>query len=260
MTFIESRNNELIKQTAFLKERREREKSKTFFFEGVHLLEEFLRFGYTAKYVFATPEACEKYAELLNLCENVLYKVTESVYEKLTEEKSPQGILCVSNFLPNIMQSDSSFPSGSIIMESVRDNGNIGTVIRTAAALGIKSVVLSEDCADIYAPKTVRASMGAIFKQDIYILKNLCLAAENQIKNNNRVFAAVINENAKILGEFLIQKSDSFIVGNEGNGISASLQKACENSVIIKMSENTESLNASAAATIIIWEMSKANG
>lgn len=255
MEKITSRQNEKIRQTAFLKKRSERQSSRMFFFEGFHLAEEFLRFGHEPEYVFVTPDASGEALKLFEKWSDRVYEVPESVYEKITDERAPQGVLCVSRFLPNIKKSDPV--SGSIVLESLQDNGNVGTVIRTAASLGIAGVALSADCADIYSPKTIRATMGALFSTDIAIVEDVPQAVGALRKNGSRVFAALLDENSKKLGEFGIMQSDCFIIGNEGRGVSRETAEACDGGVFIPMSGRTESLNASAAAAILLWEMKK---
>ena len=255
MEKITSRQNEKIRQVAFLKRRSERESTGLFFFEGVHLLEEFIRFGHTPEYVFATGDAISRSPALLERCGDTVYEVTDSVYEKMTDEKSPQGILCVSRFLDSVRRGTPE--KGSIILESLQDNGNVGTIIRTAASLGTRGVALSADCADVYAPKTVRATMGALFSTDITVVSDMPEAIRNLRADGGRVFAALLDENAKRLDETDIRSDDSFVIGNEGNGVSRMTADACDGGVYIPMSGRTESLNASAAAAIILWEMKR---
>lgn len=255
MEKITSRQNEKIRQVAFLKKRSERESAELFFFEGVHLLEEYLRFGHTPEYVFATGDAISRSPALIERCGNAVYEVVDSVYEKMTDEKAPQGILCVSRFLDSVRHG--SPVKGSIILESLQDNGNVGTVIRTAASLGTRGIAMSDDCADIYAAKTVRATMGALFSVGITVVSDMPEAICTMRADGGRVFAAILDENAKRLDKTEIRSDDSFVIGNEGNGVSRMTADACDGGVYIPMSGRTESLNASAAAAIILWEMKR---
>ena len=218
-------------------------------------MEEFIRFGHIPEYVFATGDAISRSPALIERCGDTVYEVTDSVYEKMTDEKSPQGILCVSRFLDSVRRGTPE--KGSIILESLQDNGNVGTIIRTAASLGTRGVALSADCADVYAPKTVRATMGALFSTDITVVSDMPEAIRNLRADGGRVFAALLDENAKRLDETDIRSDDSFVIGNEGNGVSRMTADACDGGVYIPMSGRTESLNASAAAAIILWEMKR---
>ena len=157
MERITSRTNETVKAVVRLRERAERARRRLFFCEGVHLAEEFLRHGRPVERVFATDAALESHGALLAGFGDRVTLVTPEVYGKLSEEKAPQGILLVAPWPENVSGRKPSAKRRSILLDGVRDPGNVGTVIRTAAALGIGRVVLSRDCADVLACKTVRA-------------------------------------------------------------------------------------------------------
>ena len=261
MKRIESRNNPTIKNTVALKTRREREMQESFFFEGAHLLEEYLRFGHAPDAVFVREDVAERYAPLINECSNV-FEVTSSVYDKLTEEKAPQGIFTVSSFLNNVVfvgkdisyeELPSRIKGNSIMLVDLQDTGNVGTVIRTAATLGC-DVLLCGSCADVYSPKTVRATMGAMFANDIYICPSPESAVKAMQKGNKRVIAAALSDKASVLGGFEIYESDCFAVGNEGQGLKSEFIAECDMTCIIPMSGRTESLNAASASSILLWE------
>ena len=256
MKRIESRSNPLIVNTGKLTERKHRLASGKFFFEGAHLMEEYLRFGFVPETVFVCDGAEQKYAALLSrIPEERLCSVPAFVFEKLSTEQAPQGLLTVSAFLPCVKTvSDGTELDGKILfLESVRDNGNVGTVIRTAAALGW-NCVLSPDCADVYASKTVRATMGTLFSGCVSVCKESVSFVTALRANGRRVFGAALGEHQLLLGSFALQNDDCFIVGNEGQGISRELLSLCDNAVLIPMTAKAESLNASIAASVIMWE------
>lgn len=255
MNEITSRNNEQIKAVVRLKESKERARTGLFFIEGIHLAEEYFRHCGLPLRVYFTNKACDMYSGFLSAFpEDIKTLVSDSVFEKMSTESSPQGILCVCNRI----LFDRQYPDhGSVLfLESLRDTGNLGTVIRTAVSLGVEGIVLSPDCADVFNPKTLRASMGAVFAANIYIPSSFSEAVNNA-KKYGKVYAAALYENSLTLGEFKINKGDSFIIGNEGKGISEEIKKLADASVIIPMTGKTESLNAAAAASIIIWEMTR---
>lgn len=262
MRRIESRNNPTVVQVGKLTSRKHREETQSFFFEGAHLLEEYLRFGHVPKAVFVCDGAEEKYAPLLRrLPPEVLIEVPEHVFSKLSTEQAPQGILTVSPYLSCVRRitSAAETPGRVLLLASVRDNGNVGTVIRTAASLGW-TVVLSPDCADLYAAKTVRASMGALFSGAAAICGDPVSFVRSFSASGRRVFAAALGERELRLGSFPLQKDDCFVIGNEGQGIDPVLLNACGDAVIIPMTGKTESLNAAIAAVIIMWEGVRSNG
>ena len=253
---IESRSNPLVVRVGKLASRKHREEEKMFFFEGAHLLEEYLRFGHIPHTVFFTDDALKKYRPLLSsLPEETLCSVPDTVFAKLSTEQAPQGILTVSPYLSCIREVSqaSEVPGRVLFLESLRDNGNVGTVLRTAAALGW-SVVLSADCADVYASKTVRATMGALFSRNTYLCKDPVSFIRSFQGTGRRTYAAALSEKSCILGSFSVGDQDLFVIGNEGQGISQDLLNACDSGVLIPMTNAAESLNASIAAAVIMWE------
>ena len=141
--------------------------------------------------------------------------------------------------------------------ESVRDPSNVGAVIRSAAAFGIDRLIMSADCADIYHPRAVRASMGTLFDQRIDRVSNLPETIAQFRANDRRVFAAALDENAARLGSFPIGAGDCVVIGNEGHGLSRETIAACAGCVMIPMSARAESLNAAVAASVLMWEFSR---
>ncbi|MBQ4317292.1 MAG: RNA methyltransferase [Clostridia bacterium] len=259
---IESRNNPTIKNMNLLRDRREREREGLFYFEGVHLLEEYLRAGHTPFSIFVRDDVINKYSDLLEKADCEVFEVPSSVYDKLTDEKAPQGIFTVSKFLDNLhfVGKDVSvdefakrISGNSIMLVDLQDNGNVGTVIRTSAAMGC-DVILCGKCADIYSSKTVRATMGALFMNDVYICPDTLETIKSLQNSKKRVIASALDERANVLGEFEIKKGDCFVVGNEGQGLADEVISACDMTAIIPMSGKTESLNAASAASMLLWE------
>lgn len=255
MKIITSRNNERIKEIVRLRDRKARTQSGLFFIEGIHLAEEYVRNCGVPCEVYFTEKASEAYSGFLSaLPEDIKYSVSDSVFEKISTEAAPQGVLCVCKALPFLTE----VPEGGsfLFLESVRDTGNLGTIIRTAVSLGVEGIVLSPDCADIYNPKTLRASMGAVFAANIFVPADF-YGAISFAKKYGRVYATALHENSLELGRFKTKKTDSFVIGNEGQGISDTVKALADDTVIIPMTGKTESLNAAAAASIIIWEMTR---
>ena len=141
----------------------------------------------------------------------------------------------------------------AIVLENVQDPGNVGTVIRTANAMGAGAVILVGACADCYGPKAVRASMGAIFRQNIVVTDLDGLKADVSA-NSLPLFGAALSERAVDLREVSV-KNAAVAVGSEGKGLSPELLSLCRGELIIPMEPCSESLNAAVAASIILWEM-----
>lgn len=257
MKRIESRNNSTIKSVTSLRDRRCRESNRLFYFEGVHLLEEFIRSGRKPKAVFVREDVLDGYLELISSADCEVYEVTASVYDKLTEEKAPQGIFTVAEYIDSIRILDESvLPSlsgNSIMLVDLQDTGNVGTVIRTAAAMDC-NILLCGNCADIYSAKTVRATMGALFTGNIFISSSAESAVELLRSSGKRVIAAALTDKAEVLGNFNILPDDCFVVGNEGKGLPGTVIEKCSMTAVIPMSGKTESLNAAVAAAMLLWE------
>ena len=146
--------------------------------------------------------------------------------------------------------------SRAVLLENVQDPGNVGTVIRTAAAMGIETVLLCGACADVYSPKAARATMGAIFREKlIHCTADGArrLADENGLK----LYGAALSDRAKDIRTLSLQNA-VVAIGSEGQGLSAELLSLCDGELIIPMSPGSESLNAAVAAAIVLWEMQNA--
>ncbi len=145
--------------------------------------------------------------------------------------------------------------SRAILLENVQDPGNVGTVIRTAAAMGVDTVLLCGACADVYAPKTARATMGAIFRERLIH----CTAAQARAladQNGLKLYGAALSDRAADIRALPV-KDAVVAVGSEGQGLSRELLDLCDGELIIPMAPGSESLNAAVAASIVLWEMAR---
>ena len=269
---ITSRNNAKVKWAASLSEKKNRISEGAFIAEGEKLLAEALNAELPITHLFindadfarislmiAPKMSCEKY------CDTEIIKVSKEVFDKISTEKSPEGVITVIKNLDffniiDIIYKEEFFSSDServIALCSVRDPGNLGTIIRSAVAFGFDRLVLSSDCADLYNPRTVRAAMGGLFKLRVSIVKDFHAFVLMAKESGRRVFAAELSNNAVSLSTLRLESRDIFIIGNEGHGIPKEISDASTASVYIPISENTESLNASIAASLLMWEQSK---
>lgn len=141
----------------------------------------------------------------------------------------------------------------AVVLETVQDPGNVGTVVRTANAFGIDAVILTGECADVYSPKTVRSTMGAIFRQRVIRIGRGELGIFLE-KNNLKLYGAVLSDRAlNILNTDITHCAVA--VGSEGKGLSREMIEMCSGEIIIPMEAQSESLNAAVAASVIMWEM-----
>lgn len=143
----------------------------------------------------------------------------------------------------------------AIVLENVQDPGNVGTVIRSANAFGISAVILTGDCADLYQPKTVRATMGAIFRQPVLTVPR-DLLGEFLRDQGLPLYGAALDPMAQDLRETQLRRA-AVAVGSEGQGLSRELLALCEKKIIIPMRPDSESLNAAVAASVLMWEMAR---
>ena len=271
---IRSRQNKNIVELCKLTDRKAREATKTFRFDGIKLLEEAIRNDVEICAVFLSSSAQERVLGGLRKrfgesYENRIEKcliVSDDIFDKISEEKSPEGVITIAKYIDKLQKNATIYNSvhfsgvkneSIVLLESVRDPSNVGAIIRSAAAIGIDRLILSADCADIYHPRAVRGSMGTVFNQRIDRVTDLATTITELRKSGRRVFAAALDERALPLGKFEILAGDAVVIGNEGHGLSESVIAACCNSVIIPMSERAESFNAAVAASILMWEFAK---
>ena len=269
---IRSRANPKIKWAAALKSKKDRTASRSFIAEGRKLSEEALSRGLPVTHIFILEEKLselsamlDKYKDREKFNDTEIIVVSEEVFNKISTEKSPEGIITVIKYLDFLNITDIIYKEEfflktdkrALALCSVRDPGNLGAVIRSATAFGVDAILISEDCADIYNPKTVRASMGSLFGTEIAVVKNLRDFISHARECGRRVFAAELSESAISLGDLDVRPTDIFVIGNEGHGIPREVSEVCERSVYIPISKKTESLNAAVAAAVFMWEQSK---
>ena len=257
---ITSRKNEKIIWASKLCDKKKRDAEGIFVTDGIKLLEEAILSGLVIEKVFFTSKALTQYQETLEKADAKEYiLVSDEVFEKLTEESSPQGVFSVIRKHDRFSFSDESIKNGGfIILDDIQNPLNLGAIFRCAYSLGSTKIILSRGCADVYNPKTLRCAMGSIFKCEFEVCDDICAFIE-KLKENGNVYCTHLHSNSHVLGTFSFKKGDSIVMGNEGHGISESVLGACTGSVIIPMNEGAESLNAAAASAIIIWEMNKAD-
>lgn len=261
---IISKNNDYIKELSKLDDKKYRVRSGKFAFEGWKLFEEALKCGLPLESVLISEKAINDprlpltlsgYNENFNIIE-----VSNEVYDKISYEKSPEGVFCVSKALDKlhnlyIIYNGSKFDKHLMVLEGIRDPGNLGTIIRTASAFGIDCVILSDDCADIYNSKTIRAAMGALFRTRTARVKELTQTILQLRSSGFKVYGAALDTCSVLLSDLKIADKTAFVIGNEAIGISPQTLKSVDCKVMIPMENGTESLNAASAAAVIMWEM-----
>lgn len=259
MIIASRKNQTVVKSRGLINEKKLREKENLIALEGEKLCAEALRAGLNTEYALFSEEAEKNFPEmkkaLSELCPT--YIVTEEVYSYISGQKSPQGIFLAAKLLDKSKNLDRIIEKEKIILlDGIQDPGNLGTIIRTAEAFGIGGVILSGECADPYSPKALRASMGSALRLKPFCTYDTLLGALTRLKKEGfALYAAMLDNTAKKLGEFSFPKKTALVIGNEGHGVSASAAEQCEKLYI--PIQTAESLNAAIAAGIICYELGK---
>lgn len=252
---ITSKQNPLIKELQLIqKKKKERNNQKVFIVEGLRAVKEIPSLWEIHKYVVAKSFALEAEKVIINKSIPVIF-VADNVFENISDTKTPQGIMAVVSQLDyqleEIIKADQGF---FIIADQVQDPGNLGTLIRTAHASGANGIFLSKGCVDLYNPKTIRATMGSIFHIPIWIDMDMEEIIKELMGADTNIYATALEE-SKILYDYDYTKKTAIVIGNEANGISEITRKLVSNFIKIPMPGGAESLNASIAAGICMFEV-----
>lgn len=265
---IRSKQNRTIIETGKLSDKKTRDENKLFKFDGLKLFLEAIEKGIEIIRVFVREDRVDFFKSVFDEHSDKLLNVTvqtvaSDVFGKLTDEQSPEGIVCVAGFCERHFKGEDCLDrligedERVFMLESLRDPGNLGTVIRSAKAFGIDTLVLSGDCVDIYNQKVLRGAMGALFGIKIVVIRDLCDGIKALKAQGRRVYASALDKNAKRLDGVKLERCDVVIVGNEGHGLSESVINEATSSLYIPMEEGSESLNAGVAASVIMWSAYK---
>lgn len=244
---ITSRKNPALQQVRkLLTSRRYREETGLFAADGIKLLAEAAKWKAPLETVVV-----QDGVELPELAEEVrILRVPEDVMASVSEMDAPQGAVFVCR-MPE--RTEGAVKRGSILLDGIQDPGNLGTILRTADALDVPAILL-DGCADPFSPKTVRASMGAVFRTPVVQMTRQA-AVESARTQGIRLLATALHRDAQDLR--LAPLADcAVIIGSEGQGICRQLLEAADGFVVIPMSPRCESLNAAVAAAIVMWQSS----
>ena len=237
---ITSLTNQEVKYLDKLKQRKYRELENKFLVEGEHLVEEAIK-----------KNVLEKIIVLENTEFNFNYpkiEVCEEVMKKISSLDTPPNIIGLCKMLE-----ETEIKDKVLILDMIQDPGNLGTIIRSAVAFNIDTIILSENTVDLYNPKVIRSTQGMLFH--INIIKGNIVDKINELKNRNiPIYTTNVEdgENIKDIEEF-----DKFalIVGNEGNGVRSEIASLADKNIYIKMNSIVESLNVAVATSILLYEL-----
>lgn len=238
---ITSVKNEHVKELVKLKDKKYRDETNTFLVETKHLVLEAYRAGLIKELILEQDE-------IFPIDVPITY-VSKEVLKKISSLDSPSKVMAVVNK----RKEETNYGEKVLILDRIQDPGNLGTIIRSAVAFNIDSIICSQDTVDLYNPKVVRASQGMMFHIPIFI------------KDTKKIITNLKNEGYKIIGTKVTNGHDvrsssiyshfALVIGNEGKGINKEIEDLCDEFLYIKMNGNCESLNASVAASILMYEI-----
>lgn len=247
---ITSRDNETVKYICKLnRDTAFRRAENAFVCEGVKLCMDIAKL-LQPKMVLYTKKALAQQNKIDEL-NGEKFEISDSVAEKISEVKTPQGIFCVFDMPQSSIE---SIDKGGfyLALERVQDPSNVGAIIRSAVAFGISGIIMSDSCADIYSAKAIRASMSGAVKLPIYVVSDMPKTLQ-MLNSMGMETAAARLEKSVELSMFKPKSGFCIVIGNEGQGVSCETAEVCTCSIRIPMSENIESLNAAVAAGVLMW-------
>jgi len=251
---ISSTSNVQIKQiTALLKKSKERKEQKAFVIEGRKMFEEICQdSSRVIKAYFSDSYVKEQYAN--KAMPQVPYEiVADSVFDAMAETVTPQGVLAIVKMPEYSLENMIADAGTLVLLENLRDPGNLGTIIRTAEAAGVSGVILSKESVDIYNPKVIRSTMGAVYRVPFLYVEDFQELLSELRGREVRLLAAHLK------GEKTFDKADysgkvGILIGNEANGLSEEASELANEKVLIPMAGSVESLNAAVAAALLMYE------
>lgn len=256
MERIASRSNDTVKHYCLIRDNAgERRKQGLFAVETAKLALEAARFS-RIDTLFYTPDAArdKDFAAVLSASDRA-FEISDPVSDKLSAQRSKSGLYALVPFEEHpFLEEDVKENGHYLLLETIQDPGNLGTILRSASAFPPDGVLLSPDCCDRFSLKAVRASMGAVFKVPVFVCP-LVEAAAALRKKGVTCFSAELCDTADTADVLRTLPGAAVAVGNEGNGISEELSAACGKKLYIPMDGQCESLNAGMAAGILLWEM-----
>ena len=255
MQVITSKDNEIVKHIKKLKDKKYRDISQEFIVEGIRLVEEAIKEKAPIKKIVL----CEEISTSNDMPKTLAYEiarydcvyVTKKVFESFTEVSNPQGILAVVRRKEE--ENEIKFDEDIIVaLDDIQDPGNLGTILRTVDSIGLKQIIVSRATADVFNPKVVRSTMGAIFRVNVVVCDDLASCIKNCKKHKYRLMITSLQAQKSIYDANYDKKI--IVIGNEANGVSKQIAELADEGVKIPMLGNAESLNASVAAGIVLYE------
>lgn len=238
---IESLENSRVKKYKKLKKRKYRDEYKEFIVEGLHSVREAFRSGIIVELIL------EEGVDLP--FESPYVYVTRDIINKISSTDTPSSIMA----LCKIIDRKEEIGNKILVLDNIQDPGNLGTIIRSAKAFNIDTIILSKDTVDLYNPKVVRATQGIMFHMNI-IRKDIVSEIKSLKKSGYVIYGTNVKKGTNVR-KLSKEKKYVLIVGNEGNGVSEEVSKLCNKNLYIKMNDKVESLNVGVATSILLYEL-----
>lgn len=262
---ISSRDNPKVKQYIKLaSSKKYRREAGMFVLEGARLCRDAFDMRQQGKLeisaCFATQKAIEKYHDYIDpkwfSQDDRFYMIDDGIALKMSDSEYPQGIFVAAKMTDNSLSADRITSGGRyLVLDDLQDPGNVGTILRTAEAVGVDAVIMCNDCCELYNPKVLRSAMGSALRLSVMIGGSFKETADMLTDKGIKIYASVIDKDAVSVTEADYSGGCAVVLGNEGNGMSREDVELCSGKLTIRMHGNINSLNVATAASIILWEM-----
>ena len=255
MQVISSKDNEFIKHVKKLKDKKYRDINQEFVIEGIKLIREAIEENADIKQIII----CDNCLNSDVIPKKLMYEiakyecvyVTEKIFRTITDVNTPQGLLAIIG--RNSTENEINYNQDIIVaLDDIQDPGNLGTILRTVDSIGLNQILVSKGTADCYNPKVVRSTMGAIFRIKIIECDNLEKTLQEARNHQYKVIVTSLQTENSVYD--IKYNKKVVVIGNEANGVSAEIQNLADEKIKIPVLGKTESLNASVATGIVLYE------
>lgn len=240
---ITSSNNVIVKKVKNLKILKNRKKEKLFLIEGFKMAEEAIQSKVEIENIILNEDATLNVGDKL---QEKVVRVKNSLFLQMSDLKNPEGVILICKEI----EKNIDFEENLLILDEIRDPGNMGTIIRTAEAFNYKNILLLGNCVDIYNSKVLRATMGSIFRVSI---NQIDIETIKDLRHTHIILATALDEDSIDITSMTKIPKHAIIIGNESHGVRKEVSDLAHKKVIIPISENIDSLNAAIASSISMF-------
>lgn len=255
MNIISSKDNELVKNVKKLKDKKYRDLENVYIVEGIKMVKEAILENASIRQIIICDD-CEK-SDLIS--KEMMYEiakydciyVTNKIFKYITEVQTPQGVMAIIE--KNNKDKEINYNEDIIVaLDDIQDPGNLGTILRTVDSIGLSQILVSKGTADAYNPKVVRSTMGAIYRVKVIECDNLKETLKEIKKNKFKILVTSLDDSKSVYDIKYYKKV--IVIGNEANGVEEEIVKLADEKIKIPMLGKAESLNASVATGVVLYE------